>query len=199
MITGGFINQETMNKSPSGKEGYKVPGYLFLLLFLCLYFNCKEEEVLSQIERHLPKITLEKFSLTETQTGKKKWTLYATTANVYDEVINVDSVRIRFYNDEEREYAILSSRTGSLNIKTHNILVRDSVILFTEDSTKLFTDSLFWRNDSQKILTDAYVRIIKRDSTVIEGRGLKTTPDLKRIEIIGEIKGLSPIQFPKIK
>ncbi|MEO0141898.1 MAG: LPS export ABC transporter periplasmic protein LptC [candidate division WOR-3 bacterium] len=170
-----------------------------VVINLFLLSNCKEDNIAEKIEITMPRFVLENFTLTETHGGKKKWTLYADFANVYDEIISVDTVLVVFFDTTGKEFARLSSITGKLNTRTHNILVRDSVVLFTRDSTTLFTDSLFWQNDSQKILTNSYVRIIKRDSTTIEGNGLKTTPDLTRIEIIGDIKGTSPIQFPNIK
>ncbi|MGB9720457.1 MAG: LPS export ABC transporter periplasmic protein LptC [bacterium] len=170
------------------------------LIFALFWFLCCEEETIQQnIEKHMPRITLENFTLTETNEGRKKWNLVAVSAYVYEEIINVDTVRIRFYNEEGKEYALLTGNAGQLNTKTHNILVRDSVVMITDDSTLLHTDSLFWSNDSQRILTDAPVKIIKKDSTVIQGNGLKTGPDLQKIEIIGDIKGTSPIKFPKIK
>ncbi len=171
-----------------------------LLLFVTLFFlNCEEETIQTNIEQHLPRITLENFTLTETREGKKNWNLVASSAYVYEEIINVDAVRIRFFNDTGNEYALLTGNTGKLNTKTHNILVQDSVVLITEDSSYLYTDSLFWLNDLQQILTDARVKIIRKDSTIIEGNGLKTGPDLQKVEIIGDIKGTSPITFPRIK
>ncbi len=170
------------------------------LFFTALFFlSCEEETIKASIEQHLPRITLEKFTLTETREGKKNWNLLATSAYVYEEIIDVDNVSIRFYNDTGNEYALLTGKTGLLNTRTHNIVVRDSVVLVTEDSSILYTDSLFWHNDLQEILTDARVRIVKKDSTVIEGNGLKTAPDLQKVEIIGDIKGTSPITFPKIR
>lgn len=176
------------------RRAYNVVG-----LIIFLFCACEEEKIVEKISQNLPSITLEDFSLRETKNGKKLWVLDARTANVYDELINVDTVKIRFYDENQLEFSMLNATSGKLNTKTRNILVKDRVVLFTNDSTKLFTDSLFWQNDSQKILTDSYVKILKQDGTIIEGRGLKTTPDLKKIEIIGSVKGESPIQFPKIK
>jgi LPS export ABC transporter protein LptC len=127
------------------------------------------------------------------------WTLDAARAGVYDEIIKVDEVNVHFYDEEESEYSVLSAPRGELNTKTHNIFVEDSVEVVTSDSTKLYTESLFWLNDSAKILTDAPVKIIKGDGTVIEGRGLRTDPRLSRIEIIGDAKGASPIELPDIR
>ncbi|MEO0135928.1 MAG: LPS export ABC transporter periplasmic protein LptC [candidate division WOR-3 bacterium] len=170
-----------------------LPFILFILL------ACEEETIKQTMEKHLPRITLEKFTLTETNEGKKKWILTAVTASVFEELINVDTVKIKFFDEQEKEYAWLYGNKGELNTKTHNIIVRDSVLLITEDSTHLFTDSLFWDNAIQVIITDARVKIIKKDSTTVEGNGLRTTPDLKKIEILGDIQGASPITFPKIK
>jgi LPS export ABC transporter protein LptC len=175
------------------------PGLGFLGFFTLLLLGCPEEKTETKTPEKLPNITIEKFSLTETKQGKKLWILDAVTANVYDNLIHVDTVRINFYGEKQTVYSILTSRQGTLNTASHNIVVKGQVVLWTDDSSRLYTDSLFWQNDSQKILTDSYVRIVKKDSTVIEGNGLKTTPDLKKIEIIGDIKGTSPIQFPKIR
>jgi LPS export ABC transporter protein LptC len=168
------------------------------LLFLMIFYAC-EKEVEEKLPKDIPKIILEKLCLTETKSGKKLWTLEAARAGVYDEIIKVDVVKVRFYDEEEIEFSVLSAPRGELNTKTHNIFVEDSVEVFTSDSTKLYTESLFWLNDSAKILTDSYVKIVKGDGTVIEGRGLRTDPRLTRIEIIGDAKGASPIELPDIR
>ena len=169
------------------------------LIFLSGITGCDQEDIAQKLARELPKITLEQFSLTETEDGRKLWILDAQHARVYNEIIIADSVRIRFYDEEEIEYSVLHAPGGVLNTKTHNILVGDSVVVYTSDSSTLFTDSLFWYNDSQLIMTNQYVRIVKRDSTVIEGKGLRADPRLDKIEIIGATKGISPIELPSIQ
>ena len=171
---------------------------ILALLVLMSFYSC-EKEVEERLPTDIPKITLEKLCLTETKSGQKLWMLTAARAGVYEEIIRVDTVQVRFYDEQEIEFSVLFAPRGELNTRTHNIFVADSVTVFTSDSTVLYTDSLFWLNDSAKILSDAYVRILKRDGTVIEGRGLRTDPRLTRIEIIGETKGESPIELPDIR
>ncbi|MGD8979308.1 MAG: LPS export ABC transporter periplasmic protein LptC [candidate division WOR-3 bacterium] len=168
------------------------------LLFLMVFYAC-EKEVEERLPKDMPKITLEKLCLTETKNGSKLWTLNAARAGVYDEIIKVDEVTVHFFDEEEAEFSVLTAPRGELNTTTHNIFVEDSVAVLTSDSTKLFTESLFWLNDSARILTDAYVEIIKGDGTVIQGRGLRTDPRLSKIEIIGDAKGASPIELPDIR
>ena len=177
---------------------YKI---LKILLFfgLILIFGCEGEKTNELLGDDPPKITIDEFSLTETDNGRKIYKLDAQHARVYDEIIIVDSVNIVFYDKEEIEFSVLHAPGGVLNTKTRNVLVGDSVAVFTSDSTKLYTDSLFWKNDSQKIITDCHVTIIKQDSTVIEGRGLRADPYLNKIEILGDAKGVSPIKLPDIR
>jgi LPS export ABC transporter protein LptC len=165
---------------------------------LFIFNNCENEKTDGRFNQQLPRITLEDFSLTETKSGKKLWTINAEIAKVFDEIIKVDSVEVIFYDENQVQFSMLVAPSGELNTKTRNMRVGDSVTVLTNDSTKLFADSLFWFNDSQKIYTNSYVRIIKQDSTVIEGNGLKTDPYLKKIEIIGDTKGVSPIELPDI-
>jgi LPS export ABC transporter protein LptC len=173
---------------------------LCMLVFMLILFNaCSEDKDQDQLADEPPKITIEEFSLTETSKGKKIWILDAVQARVYDELIKVDSVKIRFFDKEQIEFSVLHAPGGVLNTKTHNVLVGDSVAVYTNDSTKLYTDSLFWQNDSQRILTDCRVLIIKQDSTIIEGRGLRADPYLNKIEIIGDAQGVSPIELPNIR
>ncbi len=187
-----YVNKNNVLLSLSWMLGQSV------ILAGLLLANCGERKIDEKLEQELPKITLENFSLTETERGKKLWVLDAEYAKVYDEIIRVDSVKIRFYDENQALFSILYAPGGVLNTKTRNILVGDSVAVFTDDSTKLFTDSLFWQNDSQKILTNRAVTIIKQDGVVIEGEGLRADPYLKKIEIIGETKGVSPIELPDI-
>ena len=168
------------------------------LMCLMVFYAC-EKEVEEKLPKDMPKITLEKLCLTETKSGSKLWTLNAARAGVYEEIIKVDEVTVHFYDEEGAEFSVLTAPRGELNTETHNIFVEDSVAVLTSDSTKLFTESLFWLNDSAKILTDAYVEIIKGDGTVIRGRGLRTDPRLSKIEIIGDAKGASPIELPDIR
>lgn len=185
--------------NPRRQWASSPPGMVLIALMVIAACSCDEEELTEAPVKQFPNITLMKFSLTETKNSKKLWVLDADEANVFDELINVDTVTIRFFDEKPEAYAVLHSRSGTLDTKTRNIIVRDSVQLLTNDSTKLFTDSLFWKNDSQKIITNSFVRIIKQDSTTIEGNGLITTPDLKKIEVIGAITGTSPVEFPKIR
>lgn len=171
---------------------------IYIFLLGVVINSCQEEKTEAIHDQEIPRIIVEQFSLIETKHGEKLWILDADIARVYNELIRVEKVKITFFNKEQVEFSVLHAPGGLLNTKTHNVLVGDSVAVFTDDSTKLFTDSLFWQNDSEKIITNCPVRIVKKDSTVIEGTGLRADPYLEKIEILGTAKGISPIELPDI-
>ncbi len=171
---------------------------LFLTAIFFLFSGCREKDIEEKLPQQFPSIILENFSITETKQGKKLWTLNAARARVFDKIIKVDTIKIKFYDENEAVFSLLNAPRGVLDTKSHNIQALDSVTVYTDDSTKLFTKSLFWNNDSARILTNDHIRIVKKDGTVIEGEGLKTDPGLKKIEIIGSTKGISPIELPNI-
>ncbi len=191
----GFIVPGQRHKHMKTIMGYALLG---VFCFLGLAGECQSEKIKPALGPDIPRITLDQFSLTETKAGDRIWVLHGVHARVYEEVIKVDSVRIMFYNDRQEEFSRLSAPGGILNTTHRNILVGDRVAVLTNDSTKLYTDSLFWLNDSQQIMTNCPVRIIKPDSTVIEGQGLRADPYLKKIEVIGAATGISPIELPDI-
>jgi LPS export ABC transporter protein LptC len=163
-----------------------------------LMLGCDHADERASLGDEIPRIILEEFSLTETRQGEKVWVLNAVHARVFDELIHVDSIVVHFFNKAGEEFSIMHAPGGILNTRTHNVLVGDSVQVFTNDSIRLYTDSLFWMNDSELIITDRPVTIIKADSTVIQGTGLRADPYLEKIEILGTTQGISPIELPDI-
>ena len=81
----------------------------------------------------------------------------------------------------EGSSGVVSNRTGDLIAYGH-------VVVTTEDSTVLKTDSLAWFNRRQIIETDAPVEIVSPQGTV-EGIGLISDANLRRIEIKEQVSG----------
>jgi LPS export ABC transporter protein LptC len=171
---------------------------LTLLCLVAVIASCDQGGDKESLGQEIPRIILEEFSLTETRQGEKVWVLQAFHARVFDELIHVDSIRVRFFNKSGEEFSLMQAPAGILNTRTHNVLVGDSVEVVTNDSIRLYTDSLFWMNDSELIITNRPVTIIKADSTIIHGTGLRADPYLEKIEILGTTQGISPIKLPDI-
>lgn len=81
--------------------------------------------------------------------------------------------------------------TGDSGIIRENQRVMNiygNVVVVTEDKTRLETEYLWWDANTDRIKTDAFVRITK-GSDVITGWGLDADNKLTRIKILNQVSG----------
>jgi LPS export ABC transporter protein LptC len=169
---------------------YSMSSFILLL-------SCRQPEPKTTSET-VPSQIVEGFKLTESVSGKKFYQLQADKAYCYETLNKIEVIepKIIFFDETGKEFSTLNARFGSINNKTSDLIARSDVIVRTEDSTYLNTDSLVWLNNKQIVTTDAWVKIRSRQGNV-EGQGLISDAGLKKIEIKSAIKGKSNYQFEK--
>lgn len=131
----------------------------------------------------------------ESVSGSKLYRIYAQKALLYEDKGEIEVIEPRVYfftNWQITSY--LTAREGKVFTKTSDLVAKGGVMVATEDSIYLFTDSLVWNNSAQKIETDAPI-LIKSPRAVIEGEGLVSDAGLAKIIIKSEIKGKSDYEF----
>lgn len=151
----------------------------------------------SQVETpSLPSQIVEGFVLHESSSGERLYTLKAETAYVYDSEQQVEVVRpeVLFYDVDANVHAILVADRGAIQSRTNDLVARGHVNVLTEDSTKLWTDSLSWNNNTKLVRTDAPVEI-ETPKGRVSGIGLVSDAGLSRIEIQSEVRGSSSYRF----
>lgn len=166
-----------------------------LLTALALGFiaNCGEESPQSQKERELPSQIVDNFEMQESQSGKKLYALAGKRAFYYNRrnEIVVMEPDIVFYDSQLAVTSNVISDSGVVNNRTGDLVAYGHVVVTTQDSTVLRTDSLVWFNSRARIETDAMVHITSPQGT-IEGKGLVSDADLNRIEIKEKVEGTTP-------
>ena len=93
-----------------------------------------------------------------------------------------DSVTVDFYDEEERHTSVLTSRRGRVNDRTRDFVAYGNVRVTSDSGTVLTTDSLFWQNQEQLIVTQAFVDIVS-PTEHITGHGLVSDQALKNYRI----------------
>lgn len=78
--------------------------------------------------------------------------------------------------------------SGIIRELTNQLYVFGNVVVVTDDKSKLETDYLYWNTLKDKIETDAFVRITKKDD-VITGWGMEADPGLTRIKVLNRVSG----------
>ena len=89
---------------------------------------------------------------------------------------------VTFFDDQEKVSATLKANYGiRYDIKTQ-MEVKYAVELINKDGTKLETEKLIWNEVTQRIYTDAFVKITNRKE-IIMGTGMESNQDFTKYEI----------------
>jgi len=93
-----------------------------------------------------------------------------------------DSVRVDFYDDQQRHSSLLTARRGIVHDVTRDLEAYDHVVVVSDSGTTLRTERLFWNNATRKIHTDAFVDISSPQEHIM-GHGMESDQGLKHYKI----------------
>lgn len=166
-----------------------------LATVLVVGFACKDKPVCGP-NPVLPNQEIDAFTLHESSSGKRQYTLEAQKAYVYDPVQRVDvtGLRVLFYDQVGGVSSTLVADEGSIYSQNEDLVARGNVIVRTSDSTMLATDSLAWSNQRRLVRTDADL-VIETPKGRIEGKGLVSDAGLTKIDILSPVQGTSDYDF----
>lgn len=107
---------------------------------------------------------------------KLKWILIGESADIMGEKIEVNNLKAIYY-DKETTFNLLADR-AVYNKNTQDIELIENIVGISSDGGRFFTDRAVWYAKDEKIVTDSYVTV-RRKNMVCRGRGLVTKPKLK--------------------
>jgi len=143
----------------------------------------------SGAEIRVPDQEARDFALTESSVGKKSWTLRASYAAMYNDrsLVDAQTVRIEFFNDKGETYSTLVADQGLVHQRTNDLEARGHVNIVTTTGVKLETDSLRWMNATGKIVSDAFVRVTRKND-VVTGWGFESDANLDHFHLSREVR-----------
>ena len=129
------------------------------------------------------------FTLTETSEGKKNWTLWASYAAMYNakNLVDAKTVQIEFFDSKGKRYSTLVADQGLVDQRTNNLEAIGRVRIVTETGVHMETDSLHWINNTQKIISEAFVKVTRKDD-VVTGYGFESDPNLDHFHLKREVR-----------
>lgn len=95
---------------------------------------------------------------------------------------------IDFFDSTGQITTELIADSGVIRETTNQLHLYGNVVVVTADRSRLETEYLYWDTNTDKIQTDAFVRITKKDD-VITGWGMEADPGLTRIKILNRVSG----------
>ena len=168
-----------------------LPGFLALGILGSVVAGCSGGKKVSAsgATGELPDNEVEQFYVTETDSGRTQWTMFALHAATYQarDLVTVRGVRIDFFNDKAQKSSELVAREGELTQRTRDMVARGNVVLLTTEGWRMSTEEMHFLNSRRKITSDKLVRV-EKEGTVLEGVGFESDPNLEHFEFQHQIR-----------
>ncbi len=113
-------------------------------------------------------------------TGPEMWRYKGGEREVFPKGIHAT-----FYNHSDNPSSYLHARKAFRFQRKKQIILEDHVVLYNLEGDSLFTSQLTWDEKEDKIFTDRFVRLTKRDRVIL-GYGFESTQDFTK----GRIKAV---------
>jgi LPS export ABC transporter protein LptC len=135
--------------------------------------------------------------------GLSRGRMNADTAYFFDDNTRMEfeNVNTTFFTVTGAKDAVLTSRRGSYNNRTGNMIARQNVIVVSEDGRRLTTEELKYNQQTNQISSDSAF-VMTEPGRRLAGVGFRSDPNMKNIQILkgasGEAKGVStePMVLP---
>jgi LPS export ABC transporter protein LptC len=131
----------------------------------------------------LPDSEVEDFTVTETDSGRAQWTLFAKVASTYQarDLVVARTVRIFFFDETGARSSELVAREGELTQRSRDMIARGNVVLQTSEGWRMSTQEMRFLNSTQRIVSDTLVRV-EKEGSILEGIGFESDPNLEHFE-----------------
>lgn len=138
-----------------------------------------------------------------TDQGLSRARMNADTAYFFDENTRMEfeNVLTTFFTVTGAKDAVLTSRHGTYNSRTNNMIARGNVVVVSEDGRRLTTPELIYNQQKNEISSDSAF-VMTEPNRRLEGIGFRSDPNMKNIQILkgasGFAKGVStePMVLP---
>ena len=100
------------------------------------------------------------------------------------EIILNGNVDVDFFSDDEEHMSNLKSESAFVYEGNDNLLAIGNVIVKSDSGVTIFTDSLFWDNQSEKINSNDTVMLATELNDTLYGIGFEYDIDLTRWKIL---------------
>src|SRR5438105_11756642 len=131
-----------------------------------------------------------------TDQGLQRAHMNADTGYFFDDNTRMEfeNVTTTFFTTTGAKDAVLTSRRGTYNTRTNNMIARQNVVVVSEDGRRLTTPELIYNQQKNEISSDSAF-VMTEPNRRIEGIGFRSDPNMKNIQILkgasGLVKGVS--------
>ena len=104
--------------------------------------------------------------------------------NEQEHIVLDSSVVVDFFDKQERHTSTLFSEKAEINEKSNDMLAIGDVIAKSDSGITLFSETLTWTAEDEKLFTKDSIMITTLDKDTIFGKGFESDADLENWRII---------------
>jgi LPS export ABC transporter protein LptC len=131
-----------------------------------------------------------RFNLTDQ--GLQRAHVDADTAYFFDDNnrMELQGVHATFFTVTGAKDAVLTSRHGTTNTRTNNMIARKDVVVVSEDGRRLTTQELIYNQQKNEISSDSAF-VMTEPNRRLAGVGFRSDPNMKNIQILSGASGFA--------
>lgn len=170
-----------------------LAGFILLLatlLTVLVVGNIRQEstEALLDIIRPDADLAMQKINYTETQDGRRKWSVQADSAT-HDFKANIaiiKNIRMIIY-DLQGGDIVISAQNGRFDMTERTVSLQGNVILENVNGQSIYTDELKFDNDRNILSSEKAVRIVSEDIN-LSGVGMRYDLERKSLKLLASVE-----------
>ncbi len=123
--------------------------------------------------------------------GINRAQMHSDTAYFFDDNTRMEFENpiVTFFTATGAKDAVLTSRHGTYNNRTSNMIARKNVVVVSEDGRRLTTEELIYNQQKNEISSDSAFHLTEPNRQV-SGIGFRSDPNMKNILILKGASGL---------
>lgn len=163
---------------------------LFFIFIVMVLLSCEKDEAVNQAtipKGSYPDQESWEARVTITNEGRVVGEITAGYVQKYSskkKMYMSDSIEVHFYNRDGVHTSVLNAQGGIIFEKKQDMIAFGNVVVVSDSGVNLYTDTLNWDNQRQKVFSDCPVMIIMDNSDTLYGDSFISDSDLINYEII---------------
>ncbi len=154
----------------------------FSLLFLLVSFNTQ-----SYSQQRIKDFYLSNFK----EDGSQDWEVEGREATIYDKYVDIDQMKANYHLNDDT--VVITSDEARLDKESMDVYLKKNVVVKNKEGATLFTESLNWQRQNNKVDTQDWVKANK-DSMQINAKGLSADTELKNADFKEDVEVTLPAE-----
>jgi len=155
---------------------------LFLGVFLFVVGCGREDAQITTAESEKVTQEINTFTAQNTKAGEQRWTLVADVARYLESgQIHVEKPEVTIFQ-EGQETMTITGESGTIEQNREDFKIIGSPVKGVSQKGILYTNELYWKDESEKLYAPGEVKIT-RDDSVMFGKEMEADPNLEIVTL----------------